>query len=75
MTLVNETGQPVFYSISCANSADCGTIDVDGVADLPYYDNQTNVQIDFVPASGNSFVINLDQTKTGEQVEMAVIAE
>ena len=75
MTLVNETGQPVFYWISCENSADCGHIDVDGVADLPGYDNQTNVKVDFTPVSQSYFVITLDQTLTGEQVEMAVIAE
>jgi hypothetical protein len=72
MRLVNETGQPVFYSISCANSADCGQIDVDGVADLPYYDNQTNVQVDFTPLAQNYFVITLDQTNTDEQVTMVV---
>ena len=76
MKLVNETGQEVFYSISSANSGDCGTIAVDGIADLPYYDNQTNVNIDFVPTSGQTaFTITVENSGTGQQVEMAVISE
>ena len=76
MTLVNETGQEVFYSISCANSGDCGTIEVDGVADLPYYDNQTNVVINFVPAGQQTnFTMTVEDSGTDEQVQMLVVAE
>ena len=76
MQIVNETQQQVFYSISCADMADCGTIDVDGLADLPGYDNQTNVSIDVSPVGDpQSFQIIVDDTHTGEQVEMALIAE
>jgi hypothetical protein len=76
MKLVNETLQQVFYSISTSGMADCGTIDVNGVADLPGYDNQTNVSIDFSPTGATqSFEIVVDDTHTAEQVEMAVVAE
>lgn len=76
MQLVNETGQEVFYGISCANSGDCGTIAVDGVADLPYYDNQTDVVVSFVPTGGQTaFSITVENSGTGQQVEMAVKAE
>lgn len=75
MKLVNETQQAVFYSISCAGSADCGTIEANGVADLPYYDNQTNVQVDFSPAEGGAFTINCDSTQTDETVTMYVSTE
>jgi hypothetical protein len=76
MRLVNETQQQVFYSISATGMGDCGTIDVDGVADLPGWDNQTNVTVQFSPVGDpQSFQINVDDTHTGEQVEMAVVAE
>lgn len=76
MTLVNETQQQVYYTISCPGAGDCGTIDVDGLADLPYYDNQSNVVVTFSPADGDSyFRINVDSSGTGKQVEMALVAE
>ena len=76
MTLVNETGQEVFYSISCANSGDCGTIEVDGVADLPYYDNQSNVVVNFVPTGNlSAFSMTIEDSGTDEQVQMLVVAE
>lgn len=76
MTLVNESGQEVFYSISTTSMADCGTIDVDGVVDLAAYDNQTNVAVSFQSTSTDGiFIINLANSGTGEQVEMALVAE
>jgi hypothetical protein len=76
MKLVNETQQQVTYTISCASSTECGNIDVDGLVDLPYYDNQSNVVVAFTPADGDSyFRINVDSTGTGKQVEMALVAE
>ena len=76
MKLVNETQQQVFYGIACANMADCGTLDPNDVADWPGYDNQTNVTVSFAPTGDmQSFQITVDDTHTGEQVEMAVIAE
>jgi len=76
MKLVNETQQQVFYSISCSGMADCGTLDVNDIADWPAYDNQTNVTVSFIPTGETqSFEITVDDTHTGEQVEMAVVAE
>ena len=76
MKLVNETQQQVFYSISCTGMADCGTLDVNDIADWPSYDNQTNVIVEF-SATGQypAFSITVDDTHTGEAVEMAVVAE
>jgi hypothetical protein len=75
MQLVNETGQKVAYWIQTASSADCGEIDVDGIADLPNYDNQTNVYVGFNTVDDASFQINCDNTGAGEQVEMALVVE
>lgn len=49
--LVNETQQPVTYQISTSTGSlhDTGTIEVNGVADLPAYDNQTNGSVQFFP--------------------------
>ena len=78
MTLVNETQQEVSYWISCdAVGANCGDIPVDGLVDLPAYDNQTNVYVGFRPSGGvDPFTMNVlgDKFK-GEQIEMALIAE
>jgi len=75
MRLVNETQQQVSYNITAGNSADCGTIDVDGYVDLPAWDNQENVTIQFNSTDGQAFQLTVDDTAKGEQVEMAVIAE
>ena len=77
MKLVNETAQDVSYWINCdAVGINCGDIPVDGVADLPAYDNQINVLVSFKPGGGAlGFSINVDTTKTGQQVEMALLAE
>ena len=77
MTLVNETQQEVSYWISCdAVGPNCGDIPVDGLADLPEYDNQISVLVSFKPGAGAlGFSINVDATKTGQQIEMALLAE
>jgi hypothetical protein len=77
MILANETGVEVFYWISCdGGSVDCGNISVDGIADLPYYDNQTNVAVSFLPADGtNNFSTTWDTTQSGQQTEMTLVAE
>jgi len=76
MTLVNETQQQVFFSISCTGMADCGTIDPNGLAEWPGYDNQQNVTVEFSPTGDPaSFTITVDDTAKGEQVEMALVAE
>lgn len=76
MRLVNETGQEVYYNISTADMGNCGNIGVDGVVDLPAYDNQTNVAVSFQSTSTDGiFIINCANSGTGEQVEMALVAE
>ena len=76
MKLVNETQQEVAYNISTINMADCGTIEVGGIADVSGFDDQVNVTIAFSPIGDpQAFQITVDDTHTGEQVEMAVVAE
>lgn len=75
MRIVNETGQEVFYGISGGGSADCGTIDVDGYVDLPFYDNQPVVNVSVTHSPDYTFTITVPSSGTGEQVEMAVLAE
>jgi hypothetical protein len=77
MKLVNETGQKVAYWIqSSSTGANCGEIDVDGFADHPEYDNQADVYVGFnVYGAQEEFSITCAETGSGEQVEMALIAE
>ena len=77
MKLINETGQRVSYWIQSAQGgANCGEIDVNGLADHPEYDNQTDVYVGFNTTGGQqSFSITCAETGKGEQVEMALIAE
>lgn len=77
MRLVNETGQQVSYWINNSSNSECGNIDVDGYVDLPEWDNQSGVSVGFdtVGTKQTSFTINCGSTGTGQQVEMALIAE
>lgn len=76
MILVNETNQQVYYNIHAGNSGDCGTLAVNGLIDLPQYDNQTNVYVGFNTSGTQSpFTIVCNNTGTGQQVEMAVVVE
>lgn len=74
MTLVNETGQPVDYWIQTGNQADCGSLDVNGLIELPKYDNQKNVYVGFnTQGTEVPFSVVCGETKHDEQVEMALI--
>ena len=76
MTLVNETGQQVDYWIQAGNDADCGTLAVDGLIDIPQYDNQSNVYVGFnTSGTQQPFTIVCNNTGTGQQVEMALVVE
>jgi hypothetical protein len=76
MRIVNETQQEVNYGITSGSGGDCGTLGPNDYADWPAYDNQENVTVSFNAAGDSqSFQITVDDTHTGEQVEMAVIAE
>ncbi len=75
MKLVNETGQQVSYFISGGGGTDCGTIDIAGLVDLPGYDNQTNVVVEFLPVKNTWFNVTIPKTQTGNQVEMTLVVE
>ena len=77
MKLVNETGQQVAYWIQSAkNGANCGEIDVNGLADHPEYDNDTDIYVGFnTVGNQQAFTITCATTDQGEQVEMAFVAE
>lgn len=76
MTLVNETGQQVDYWIQTGSQSDCGSLAVDGLIELPQYDNKKNVYVGFnTPGTEEAFSIVCDNTGTGQQVEMALVVE
>lgn len=78
MILANETQQAVSYYISSSDSVqpEQGTIEVNGVVNLPQFDNLTNVGIQFSPAGdAGSFQIKIDDTHSGEQVQLAIAVE
>jgi hypothetical protein len=76
MTLVNETGQPVDYWIQVGHQSDCGSLDVNGLVELPKYDNQKNVYVGFnTQGTEVPFRIVCGNTGTGQQVEMALVVE
>jgi hypothetical protein len=76
MTLVNETGQQVDYWIQTGHQSDRGSLAVDGLIDLPQYDNQKNVYVGFnTPGTEEPFTIVCGNTGTGQQVEMALVVE
>ena len=75
MIIANETQQAIFYTISCSGLSDSGTIEVDGLAKLDAYDNQKNVLVQVRPDDAGTFQIDLGATKSGEQMEVAFVAE
>ena len=76
MILVNQTQQEVSYYISTEGVPSVsGTLEANGVADLPAFDNQSNVGVQFTPVDGEPFQIKIDDTRSGEQVEMAAVVE
>jgi hypothetical protein len=76
MKLVNETNVAVNYWITANGQADCGEIAVDGLADLPGYDNQQNVTVEFLPVGGvEYFTTTWEATKTDEQTQISLVAE
>lgn len=78
MILANETQQDVSYWIDCdAVGPNCGDIPVDGIVELPEYDNQINVLVSFKPgADAPAFTIQVTPDgHEGEQVELALLVE
>jgi hypothetical protein len=75
MKLVNETNVAVNYFITSQGAGDCGTIAVNGMVDLPFYDSQQNVVVEFLPVgSAVGFSTTWDKTQTGEQTELTLVA-
>jgi hypothetical protein len=64
----------VNYWVTGGGSSDCGSIDVDGIADLPGYDNMSNVVVSFLPVGDSYFRTTVDNSGTGQQVQMALVA-
>ena len=77
MILANQTRQPVAYWISAnGGSPECGDIDVNGIADLPRYDNQTNVYVGFKPTGAQkSITIEYADTGKGQAAELALVVQ
>ena len=77
MILANQTRQPVAYWISAnGGSQECGHIDVNGIVDLPRYDNQTNVYVGFKPIlPKQAFTIICADTGKGEEVQLALVVQ
>jgi hypothetical protein len=77
MKLVNETNVAVNYWITASNGqADCGEIAVDDLVDLPGYDNQQNVIVEFLPVGDVAyFSTTWDATKTDEETQLMLVAE
>jgi hypothetical protein len=75
MTLYNNTPIQVFYSITSGGSGDCGTIDPGQTADLPSYDNQSNVGVAFEPNSGTGFSVTIPESGTGKAVTIGIFLE
>jgi hypothetical protein len=79
MQLYNNTPNQLFYSIGDASSADCGTIDQGETADLPYYDNQQNVNVAFQVSGGGAnavpFSVTIPSSGTGMAVTLGLYVE
>lgn len=74
MKLVNETNVPVNYFITSEGAGDCGTIPVNGLVDLPFYDGQQNVTVEFLPAGRASFLTTWDTTETDQETRLTLVA-
>lgn len=78
MKLYNNTGNDVFYGISDSNSVDCGTINAGDTADLPGYDNQTNVRVTFAALPVNQvtpFSVTIPESGEGMAVTIGLFQE
>ena len=76
MKLVNQTNVAVNYWITSQGAGDCGTIPVNGLVDLPFYDTQQNVTVEFIPVGNDqgTFSILWDTTQTDQQTNLMLVA-
>lgn len=79
MKLFNNTGNEVFYGISSSSLGDCGTIAAGDTADLPAYDNQTGVSVDFTPTpvgqQPSPFTVTIANSGEGKAVTIGLFME
>jgi len=78
MLLNNSTPNSIFYTIGTNSSADCGSIDPGATADLPYYDNQTNVSVSYYRFGNGQvlpFTIAIPNTGSGKVVTIGFWVE
>lgn len=76
MKLYNNTANEAYYSISYPGAGDCGTIAAGDTLDMPFYDNQTDVNVTFtaVPAP-SPFDVTINNTETGKVVTVGLYFE
>jgi len=74
MKLVNETNVAVSYWITSQGAGDCGTIAVNGMVDLPFYDSQQNVTVEFIPVGSVGLSTTWDNTHTDQQTQLTLVA-
>jgi hypothetical protein len=74
MKLVNETNVAVSYFITSQGAGDCGTIAVNGVVDLPFYDSQQNVTVEFIPVGSVGLSTTWGATEADQQTELTLVA-
>lgn len=77
MDIFNNTPNEANYGISFPGSGDCGTIAAGDTVSLPYYDNQTDVNVKLcaspnVPAP---FDVTVNNTGTGKVVTVGLFFE
>jgi hypothetical protein len=76
MEIYNNTGDEVVYNVSSSTIDDSGTLDPGETSDDdPAYDNQQNATVTFATTSGNTFGINIPESKEGMTVTVGVYFE
>lgn len=76
MQLYNNTSNEIYYGISTDSGGDCGNIAAGDTADLPAYDNQTNVVVKFTATPvASPFSVTIDNTGTGKVVTIGLYHE
>ena len=81
MKLYNNTSNNAFYNISNPTQAECGSISPSQTLDLPGWNNQQNVKVDFVAlppepdGSAAPFSVTIPQSNTGMTVTIGIYQE
>jgi len=75
MKINNNTSDEVVYTISSSTIDDSGTLAPGQTAHDPAYDNQQNATVSFATTSGNTFEVNIPESKEGMTVTVGVYFE